>query len=42
MRAYVGAIKFGGHMDHPFDMSLRAYPQSEGIDQDLEKQLNKI
>jgi hypothetical protein len=33
------AIKFGGqHMEHPFDMSLRAYPQSEGKDWDLEKQ----
>ncbi len=30
-------IKLGGHMDQ-----LRAYPQLEGKDQDLEKQLNKI
>jgi hypothetical protein len=40
MRAYgTGAIKIGGQrMEHLFDMSLRAHPQLEGKDRDLEKQ----
>jgi len=41
MRAYRGH-QFGGHMDHLFDISLKAYPQSEGKDQNLEKQQDLI
>ena len=43
MRAYgLRTIRFGGHIHHPFNMSLRARPQSEGKDQDLEKQSDLI
>jgi hypothetical protein len=38
MHAFDGAITFGRHIDHPFDGSSRAHPQSEDKGQDLEKQ----
>ncbi len=36
------AITFGGHMDLLFNGSLRARPQSEDKDQNLEKQQDII
>ena len=38
----MGAITFGGRMNIPFDGSLRAYPQLEDKDQELEKQQDII
>jgi hypothetical protein len=38
----MGAITFGGHMNLLFDGSLRARPQSEDKDQELDKQQDII